>query len=366
MTLPENPFVPYSGKPETQDGLYSEAEKGLANRNHGFLLEALELDVTPAGAHYLLNHFDIPILDATEHRLAFTGAFENPLNLSIDDIRARPKVTMPVTLECAGNGRAGLSPRSHSMPWLYEAVGTSEWTGTPLAPLIKEAAPKGDVVEIAFTGADYGYDMGHGHYYGRSLTLDKLEELDVLLVYEMNGAPLLPQHGAPLRIIVPGWYGMASVKWLTDITALTEAFDGYQQVETYQFKSSPDAQGIPIQDIRVKSLMKPPGVPDWSSRKRLLKAGRTTLIGRAWSGLGRKIAKVEVKIDDIWEPAEVTEGAGKYAWSKWVFDWDAKPGAYAISCRATDEHGNVQPLTPPWDEAGFANNAVHVVTVFVE
>ncbi|MEM0978390.1 MAG: sulfite oxidase [Pseudomonadota bacterium] len=365
-SLPGNPFRPYSIKPDTMDGLYSEAEKGLANRNHGLLLETLECDVTPTGAHYLLNHFDVPIIDETTHRLTLSGAFDNREELTLEDIRQRPSVTMPVTLECAGNGRAGVSPRSHSMPWGYEAVGTSLWTGTPLAPLIEEAAPTDDTVEIAFIGADYGYDMGSGHFFGRSLTLEALRDLDVMLVYEMNGAPLLPQHGAPLRIIVPGWYGMASVKWLSQIIALTEPYDGYQQVGTYRFKKSPDDVGTPIRDIRVKSLMKPPGVPDWSSRKRLVRAGPTPIVGRAWSGLGRQITKVEVDTGTGWMQAELSPGASKYAWSKWTFTWDATPGAYTLRCRATDEDGNQQPLTPPWDEAGFANNAVQSVTVFVE
>ena len=158
------------------------------------------------------------------------------------------------------------------MPWMYEAAGTSLWTGTPLWPLLERAMPAQDTVEIAFFGADYGYDRGRGHHFGRSLSIAELQSLDVLLVYEMNGAPLLPQHGAPLRIIVPGWYGMASVKWLNRIEALTKPFDGFQQVGTYQLKQKPEDTGIPIQDMRVKSLMRPPGVPDFRSRKRCVES----------------------------------------------------------------------------------------------
>ena len=212
-----NPFTNPPIKPDTQDGHYDHAELGLANRNSGTLLETLALDITPSGAHYLLTHFDTPILDPNIHRLQFEGAFANPFEMNMNQIRSLPQITIPVTLECAGNGRAGLSPRRYSMPWGVEAVGTSEWIGTPLAPLIAQASPKSDVVEISFTGADYGYDDGVGHYFGRSLTLDQLGTLDVILAYGMNGQPLLPQHGAPLRIVVPGWYGMASVKWLDRI-----------------------------------------------------------------------------------------------------------------------------------------------------
>lgn len=364
-TTPQDPFQPYNTKPETIEGVFSAEEVQLANRNHGLLLETLACDITPTGAHYLLNHFDVPLLNEKDFQLTFNGAFDAPYKLSMADIRALDKVTMPVTLECAGNGRAGMSPRSYSMPWMHEAAGTSLWTGTALWPLIAHAIPSQETIEIAFYGADYGYDMGHGHHFGRSLTVADLQALDVLLVYEMNGAPLLPQHGAPLRIIVPGWYGMASVKWLIKIEALTKPYDGFQQVRTYQFREKRDDPGVPIQDMRVKSLMRPPGVPDWISRKRCLQAGPVTLMGRAWSGLGRSITRVEVNIGEHWHEAKLTPGKGKFAWTRWELDWHAQPGDYVLRCRATDSAGNIQPLTPPWDVAGFANNAVHCLNVIV-
>ena len=167
-------------------------------------------------------------------------------------------------------------------------MGTSRWTGTPLGPLIERAKPRQDVVEISFTGADYGFDKGEGHYFGRSLTVDQLGKLDVLLVHSMNGLPLLPQHGAPLRIIVPGWYGMASVKWLNRIEALTTPYDGFQQVRTYRYRKDENDPGEPITTIRVKSLMQPPGVPDWTSRKRFVNAGPVTLTGRRLVGCRRR------------------------------------------------------------------------------
>ncbi|OCW56358.1 sulfite oxidase [Hoeflea olei] len=366
MSSDHNPFTGYAGRVATQDGLYSQSEVGLANRNSGILLETLALDVTPTGLHYLLTHFDVPLIDEASHRLHFTGAFETPFDLDLDEIRALPQVTQPVTLECAGNGRSGVSPRSHSMPWTYEAVGTSEWTGTPLRPLIERAGPKSDAVEIAFFGADYGFDKGVGHYFGRSLTLAQLAELDVLLVHAMNGQPLLPQHGAPLRLIVPGWYGMASVKWLGRIEALTAPFDGFQQVRTYRFRESDDDPGRPVTRMRVKSLMVPPGVPDWTSRKRYLRPGPVTLVGRAWSGGGVPVSKVEVELDGAWREARLDPQGARYAWTRWSCDWTATPGAHVLRCRATDADGQVQPLDPPWDVAGFANNAAQKVPVFVD
>jgi DMSO/TMAO reductase YedYZ molybdopterin-dependent catalytic subunit len=365
MTASDNPFSGYSGRIVTQDGLYSQAEVGLANRNSGILLETLALDITPTGLHYLLTHFDVPIIDPATHKLSFSGAFDRPFEISLDELKALPQVSLPVTLECAGNGRSGVSPRSHSMPWAYEAVGTSEWTGTPLKPLLDRAQPKSDAVEIAFFGEDYGFDKGVGHFFGRSLTMSQIADLDVMLVYAMNGQPLLPQHGAPLRIIVPGWYGMASVKWLDRIEALTSPFDGFQQVRTYRFRENDQDPGRPVTAMRVKSLMKPPGVPDWGSRKRYLEPGPVTLIGRAWSGGGVPVSKVEVELDGVWHEARLEASVSEYAWSKWSFEWQATPGSHVLRCRATDAQGAVQPLDPPWDVAGFANNAAQKVQVFV-
>ena len=358
-------FLNFPGRPETRDGVFSLDEVRLANRNAGALLETLTSDITPTGLHYLLTHFDVPLMDAADHRLTLSGAFADPASLSMADIRALPQVTMPVTLECAGNGRTGVSPRSHSMPWSFEAVGTSEWTGTPLAPLIDQAHPKAETVEIAFTGADFGFDKGIPHFYGRSLTLDQLGALDVLLVHAMNGAPLLPQHGAPLRIIVPGWYGMASVKWLTRIEALTRPYQGFQQVETYRYRTDNEDAGDPVTRTRVKSLMVPPGVPDWTTRKRFCRPGPVTITGRAWSGGSVPVARVEFSVDGTWQDARLEAAVGPYAWAKWTARWEATTGAHVLRCRAHDAEARVQPLDAPFDLSGFANNAAQEVEVFV-
>ncbi|NNU80976.1 sulfite oxidase [Halovulum dunhuangense] len=363
--MPASPFDGPQPRRETVSGVFSAEEVALANRNSGAMLELLALDVTPLGAHYLLTHFDVPVIDPDTHRLRFEGAFDAPFQIGLDEIRALPQVTMPVTLECAGNGRAGMDPRPFSMPWMYEAVGTAEWTGTPLAPLIERARPRAGVVDFAFEGADHGYDKGVGHAFGRSLTPAELAGLDVLLVHQMNGQPLAPQHGAPLRIVVPGWYGMASVKWLTSITALTERYQGFQQVGTYRFRQTPDEPGAPVTTIRVKSLMVPPGVPDWITRKRLLAPGPVTLRGRAWAG-SVPVARVEVLLDGCWQEATLGEPLGRHAWTGWQIDWDAAPGHHVLACRATDADGNTQPLQPEWNLSGFANNAVQCVEVFVE
>lgn len=352
-------------RPETQEGVFAQNEVSLANRNSGNLLETLHHETTPIGLHYLLIHFDVPDLDDSTHQLSFGKGFESPCSLSMDDIRAMPQITQPVTLECAGNGRTGMSPRTHSMPWTYEAVGTSEWTGTPLAPLLKRACPHKDTVDFVFTGADRGFDKGVEHAFGRSLTIEQAESLDVLLVHTMNGQPLLPQHGAPLRIIVPGWYGMASVKWLTSIEAINQPYQGFQQVRTYRYRQSNQDRGLPVTSMRVKSLMTPPGVPDWTTRLRYVKPGVVKIAGRAWSGSGKAIEKVEFSDGNQWYETSLSPRRGDYDWTLWTCEWLATPGEHILSCRATDNQGDVQPLQAPWDASGFGNNAVQNVQVFV-
>src|SRR5207244_5021011 len=139
---------------------------------------------------------------------------DRPLGLDVTDLRSCPQRTLPVTLECAGNGRARLEPRPLSNPWLFEAIGTAEWTGTPLAPLLSEAGLRDDAIELVFTGHDRGLQGGVEHDYQRSLSIGEARREEVLLAYAMNGEALQPQHGAPLRLLVPGWYGMRSLKWL--------------------------------------------------------------------------------------------------------------------------------------------------------
>ena len=251
------------------------------------------------------------------------------------------------------------------MPWVHEAVGTAEWTGTPLRHILERAGLADDAAEIAFIGADRGFDRGHEHSYGRSLARGQALSDDVLVVWAMNGQPLLPQHGYPVRLIVPGWYGMASVKWLSRIEALDRPYEGFQQVRSYMYRSDPDGPGTPVTHIRVKSLMVPPGIPDFYTRARLVDAGATPLFGRAWSGAGIGIARVRIGIDGVWHEADLDPPQGPFAWRGWRFAWHATPGEHELTCCATDASGEVQPLKLEWDAAGFGNNAVQRLHVRV-
>src|SRR3712207_2120635 len=165
---------------------FSREEVGLALRNPGMPLEGLRYPITPVGMHYLLIHFDIPSIDPATYGLSITGRVRNPLRLTLDDLKGRPAVTMPVTMECAGNGRAHLSPRPVSAPWHNEAVGCAEWTGTPLRPILEEAGILDDAVEILFSGHDRGIDGGAEHDYERSLSLEEALRDEVLLAYGID------------------------------------------------------------------------------------------------------------------------------------------------------------------------------------
>jgi DMSO/TMAO reductase YedYZ molybdopterin-dependent catalytic subunit len=181
----------------------------------------------------------------------------------------------------------------------------------------------------------------------------------------MNGEPLPPQHGFPLRLIVPGWYGMASVKWLTRIEALGKPFAGYQQVSSYLYRAHANAPPTPVTHMRVKSLLAPPGIPDFYSRHRMVTAGPTPLFGRAWSGAGVPIIRVEVGVDGEWQDGVLGPEQGTFAWRGWRFLWDANPGEHILSCRATDANHATQPLEQRWDVGGFGNNVVQRVHVTV-
>ncbi len=341
-------------------------ELGLAARNHALPLEALREPITPVGLHYLLIHFDIPQVDASRWELAVGGLVERPLRLRVDELRSRPARTLAVTLECAGNGRALLSPRSASQPWLLEAVGTAEWTGTPLAPILREAGLSPGGKEVVFTGLDRGIQGGVEHLYERSLAVDEALGDDVLLAYALNGEPLPPQHGYPLRLLVPGWYGMTHVKWLSTVTVIGEKFRGWQQAEAYRIQQSEDDAGTPVTRMLPRSLVVPPGIPDFLSRQRFLDAGPCSLEGRAWSGWA-PIVRVEVSVDGggTWADAELGAAVSRHGWAGWQFEWDAVPGEYELCCRASDAAGNTQPTEPEWNLGGYCNNAVQRVAVTV-
>ncbi len=344
-------------------------ELRLAARNHGMPLEALRWPITPVGLHYLLIHYDVPLVDPAGFRLEVTGAVAQPLVLTLDELRARPAVEMVSTFECAGNGRALLEPRPISQPWLTEAIGTARWRGVPLATLLEEAGPSSGAVDVVFAGLDRGVEGEVEQRYERSLPVSEAMGASCLVAYEMNGGPLPPQHGYPLRLVVPGWYGMTNVKWLTEVRVVEEPFTGYQVASGYRVRQTEEEEGRPVTRMRPRSLMAPPGIPDFDTRDRIAVAGSHLLEGRAWSGRA-PIGRVEVSVDDgrslggcrgrprVRRPVCLVRLDVPLGWRR--------PGEHVLCTRATDETGDTQPLEPEWNIGGYENNAVQRVRVHVD
>jgi DMSO/TMAO reductase YedYZ molybdopterin-dependent catalytic subunit len=310
---------------------------------------------TPTELFYVRSHFPVPAADAS-WRLRVGGAVRAPLALTLDDVRSLPATTLRMTMECAGNGRKGIRPPTPGTPWGLGAVSTADFTGTPLRPVLERCGVSADAVEVLFRGAD-----GDGEY-ARSLPLDDALNADTLLVWEMNGRPLTPHHGAPLRLLVPGWYAMASVKWLAEIQVLAEVFRGTFQSEDYVYTYPGGVPAPePVTRVRVRSLITHP-LADAA-----LPAGEVEVSGIAWSGSGA-IDRVEVSCDAgrSWDAARVEEPSYPHAAQAWSFSWrpDA-PGDHVLLARATDAAGNRQPERPVSTLLGYGNNASQPVRVSV-
>jgi len=316
--------------------------------------------ITPARAHFVRSNFPIPRIDPQDHRVRVEGALREPLDLGLSDLADLPFRRVAATLECAGNGRVAMDPLPRGEPWNGGAVGTAIWGGTPLVAVLKRAGLLDGAVEILAEGADRGEKEGAGEIpFARALPREKALDPDTLLAREMNGASILPEHGGPLRLLVPGWYGMASVKWVTRIEALTVPFRGYFQGDRYVYEYGDGAE--PVREMRVRSLITEPTAGGAVER------GRVRVAGWAWSGSG-PIERVEVAVEGggAWLEARLESALARYGWTRWEFEWDARaPGRHALRCRATDTSGSVQPDVARWNVHGYGNNAVrpHFVTV---
>jgi DMSO/TMAO reductase YedYZ molybdopterin-dependent catalytic subunit len=361
-----DPSLPTPDRPPPSPNLFSYEETRLAFRNHGMHLEMLDRPITPVASHFQLIHFDVPQLDPAGYSITVRGKVRRPLTLTLSDLKKRHRVKQPSIMECAGNGRSFLHPRSIYVPWFQEAIGVFEYTGTPLKPILQEAGLLDSATEVVFTGHDHGIDLGVHHHFERALPVDEAMLDGVILAWEANGQPLPPAHGFPLRLVVPTWYGMASVKWLKAITVIDHPFQGVQQKLVYRLSFSAADAGRPIQKKAVRAAMKPPGYPDLISRYRFVERGAVQLRGMAWSWYG-PIKKVEVSTDDrrTWQPAVLEKPVSPFAWTPWRFTWHATPGARILSCRATDVTGNVQPIRPLWNVQGMAQNGVERIAVHV-
>ncbi|MBO0357906.1 sulfite oxidase [Hymenobacter sp. BT186] len=339
-------------------------------QNLEFPFPSLAGRLTPTSQFYIRSHFPIPDLSVEGWRLTINGAVEHELTLTYDELRQLPATTVSATLECAGNGRARLAPKPKGLLWEQGAVGNAEWTGVPLTVLLARAGVKAEAIEVVFEGADRGEinedpkSPGAIHF-ARSLPLAKAQQGEVLVVYAMNGQPLPPEHGFPVRLVVPGWYGMASIKWLTTITVSTVPFDGYWQTIEYAYwqRTQGHPTMTPVAEMQVKAEIARPMLHE------ALAAGVPYRVhGAAWTGEGA-IAKVEVSTDGggTWQPATLLEQDVPFTWRLWEYHWaPAAAGRHKLLARATDEQGQTQPLEHSKDRRTYMINRVASVEVLVQ
>jgi DMSO/TMAO reductase YedYZ molybdopterin-dependent catalytic subunit len=326
--------------------------------------------LTPNELFYIRSHFPTPQIDADSYRLRVDGAVRNPLSLGYQQLREMPSETRIATLECAGNGRVFLVPSVAGAQWELGAVGNAEWTGVPLRALLERAGLETEECEIVLEGADRGTPKEEPIppgpiSYARGLPRNKALRPEVLIAYQMNGRDLPPDHGYPVRAIVPGHYGMASVKWLTHIHVVREPFAGYWQTSDYGYWEF--LNGMPVRrglgEMKLKSQIARPRVYE------TLAADRVYIVsGAAWAG-ETEVAGIAVSTDggETWIDAEFSDPPERYAWRRWKFDWltPKKPGRYTLLSRARDAKGNLQPAEHDPKHGTYVINHPLPIEVFV-
>jgi DMSO/TMAO reductase YedYZ molybdopterin-dependent catalytic subunit len=337
--------------------------------NLEFPFATLNSFLTPNEHFYIRNHFPIPQLEVKNWRLKVEGAIERPLELNYDDLTKMPSRTQVALLECAGNSRGFLTPKAKGVQWELGAVGNAEWTGVPLAAVLDRAGIKKGAVEVVLEGADEGEikedpkSPGKIHF-ARSLPLEKARKPEVLLAHRMNGKELPPAHGFPVRAVVAGWYGMASVKWLTRIVVTDQPFQGFFQTLDYSYferrRGLPSL--VPLTEMEVKAEIAHPAshevIPVKSSYR---------IHGAAWAGES-EVTKVEVSTDGgtTWADARLLEKWVPHSWRLWDYEWQTpgQAGFVTVMARATDRRNRVQAGKHDPDRRGYKIS--HVLPVEVE
>lgn len=327
--------------------------------------------LTPNERLFVRSHFGPPSSDLVEPaswRLTVGGLVGQELKLNLADLKQFQAVTLASVLQCSGNGRAFHRPKAPGVQWQRGAVGNVQWTGVRLGEVLQRAGVREECRHVQFQGADRPA-LPTVPWFVRSIPLEKAIHPDTILAYEMNGRPLPLLHGAPLRLITPGWMAESCIKWLTDITLQAKESSGYYMQTAYRTPVTPVEPGaapsgiamVPVEAMVVKSLIAAP------SEGETVVKGPVMVQGVAWAGEA-KVATVEVSCDDgkTWEQARFVGETHPYAWRQWQYVWKATaPGPTALLCRATDSSGAVQPATSPWNPSGFLWNGWDRVPVTV-
>jgi DMSO/TMAO reductase YedYZ molybdopterin-dependent catalytic subunit len=328
--------------------------------------------LTPTEQFFVRTHFHVPKLDSKSWRLKIEGAVRKSLEIDYDDLRRMPSRTLTAVLECSGNGRIFLKPPQNGLRWELGGVGNAEWTGVRLADVLERAGVEKDAIEVIAEGADKGEFKPPSPPtpgvipFARSLSLTKARQPEVLLAYKMNGEELTAAHGAPVRLLVAGWYGMASVKWLQRLILTKQPFHGYFQ--TFEYSMWDRSQGmpnlVPVRDMQVKSQIARPMLGE-------VVEGKSTyeVWGAAWAGKST-VAKVEVSCDGgkSWQEAELSDmdKPVPFTWRRWSYKWRTpeKNGPCTLMARATDAQGTTQPMHRDEDRRDAVIS--HVLPIEVE
>jgi sulfite oxidase len=327
-------------------------------------LDALDAFLTPARDFYVRSNFAVPKIDPVAWSLEVEGLVERAQAFSLEDLAAAPSRTIVNTMECAGNNRTRLEPTTEGEPWGIGAISTGSFAGVPLAHLLRLTGVRPGAVEIRFEGADRGVPLGRTDEIGfeRSLPIDVALDGEILVALRMNDQPLTAEHGAPARLIVPGWYGMASVKWLCRVELIDHPLEAHFQTRQYRYHQGDpgDGNAPPVTTMRVNSMIT--NIATGAT----LSPGPHEIAGNAWSG-DAPVVVVEVSVDDgPWEPAELLGRSQPHAWRRWRHDWAGGAiGRHTLRSRATAADRSIQPDRPDWNRLGYGNNAIAATFVTI-
>ena len=341
----------------------STARTIVDENNEGTPLDALDGRLLDPEQFYVRSHFPMPEGLEDGYRLTVSGLVGDPIQLTVEDLRQLPQRELNVTLECAGNGRTALDPKAPGTPWGFGAAGVATWSGVSVRDVLDRAAFDPQAFHLLAIGADSGDADGAVIPYSRSLPLSRALHPDTILALDMDGRPLTAEHGAPVRLIVPGFYAMASVKWVVELSVRQSEFHGWFHEERYCYlEDSLAEEGAPVSEMRVRSVIASP------LQDARISAGTTVAItGSAWSAQ-EGVSSVAVSTDGglTWGEATLADSQGRYAARGWALDWTPQAaGVYELVSRATDGHGRSQPMTQRWNRLGYGNNIVHKTSVTV-
>ncbi|MBO7746718.1 molybdopterin-dependent oxidoreductase [Paenibacillus sp. MWE-103] len=335
------------------------------SENLEFPMVATLQTITPNQLFYVRNHFEYPTIDINTWYLSIEELVDQPIKFTFADLKNMNKVTLSATLECAGNKRSLFERKAQGNQFKLGAISNAIWGGVRLKDVLDQAGISPSATEIVFEGLDYGHrnDMDGQVFFKRSLPVAKALHPDTLLAYEMNGEPLSDKHGFPIRLIVPGWYAVASVKWLHRIRVVDQPFKGpFQSIDYVILKKENDyKRALPLSPVLINSTIASP------TEEEELAVGTNVVQGYAWAG-EHSVMKVEISTDGgtLWTEANILDPDVPYSWRRWSFAWDAqKPGQYTIMSKATNDQGDVQPLKAEWNVKGYQNNSIHAVNVHV-